>query len=154
MWAGTSTNDTGEGGRVPAYAAFSRGRGPSPNDGREDRYLYDLTTLSLATAAQRRIVHTLSQPFPLSTDFCAPPTLLLATYECPVRVPDPPRSFYVVALIFVSVQPSSTTLYGVPFPLPTPQGRRDSHLRTMPKHEFRMLRKATPRTCGPLRQTY
>ena len=57
-------------------------------------------------------------------------------------------------MIFVSVQPSSTTLYGVPFPLPTPQGRRDSQLRTMPKREIRMLRKATPRTWRPLRQTY
>ncbi len=56
--------------------------------------------------------------------------------------------------IFVSVQPSSTTLFRVPFPLPTPQGRWDSQLRTMPEREFRMLRKATPRTWRPLWQTY
>ncbi len=31
-----------------------------------------------------------------------------------------------ISVIFVSVQPSSTTLFGEPFPLPTPQGRRDS----------------------------
>ncbi len=59
----------------------------------------------------------------------------------------------LVGVIFVSVQPSSTTLFGVPFPLPTPQGRRDSHLRTTPEREFRMLRKATPRTWRPLWQT-
>ena len=56
--------------------------------------------------------------------------------------------------IFVSVQPFSTTLFGVPFPLPTPQGRRDSQLRTMPEREIRMLRKATPRTWRPHWQTY
>ena len=33
-------------------------------------------------------------------------------------------------MIFVSVQPFSTTLFGVPFPLPTPQGRRDSQGNT------------------------
>ncbi len=56
-------------------------------------------------------------------------------------------------LIFVSVQPSSTTLFGVPFPLPTPQGRRDSQLRTMLERDIRILRKATPKTLRPLRQT-
>ncbi len=64
------------------------------------------------------------------------------------------RLFMPRAAIFVSVQPTSTTLFGVPFPLPTPQGRRDSHLRTLPKREIRMLRKATPRTWRPLRQIY
>ncbi len=57
-------------------------------------------------------------------------------------------------LIFVSVQPCSTTPFRVPFPLPTPQGRRDSHLRTMPEREIRILRKATLRAWRPLRQTY
>ncbi len=47
--------------------------------------------------------------------------------------------------IFVSVQPFSTTPFGVPFPLPRPRGRWASQLRTMPKREIRMLRKATPR---------
>ncbi len=57
---------------------------------------------------------------------------------------------------FVSVQPTSTTLFGVPFPHPgaPPQGRRDSQLRTMPEREIRMVRKATPRTWSPLWQTY
>ena len=63
-------------------------------------------------------------------------------------------SYQVISPIFVSVQPSSTTLYGVPFPLPTPQGRRDSQLRTRPQREIRMLRKATPRTWRPLRQIH
>jgi hypothetical protein len=53
-------------------------------------------------------------------------------------------------MIFVSVQPSPTTLFRVPFPLPTPQGRRDSQLRTMPQREIRTLRKATPMTWRPL----
>ncbi len=46
-----------------------------------------------------------------------------------------PRGVVSPALlvIFVSVQPSSTTLFGVPFPLFTPQKRRDSQIRTMPK---------------------
>jgi hypothetical protein len=57
-------------------------------------------------------------------------------------------------MTFVSVQPSSTTLFGVAFPLPKPQGRRDSHLRTMPKREIRMLHKATSRTWRPLLQAY
>ncbi len=30
----------------------------------------------------------------------------------------------------------STTLFGVPFPLPTPQGRRDLQLRILPRHEI------------------
>ncbi len=60
----------------------------------------------------------------------------------------------VILVIFVSVQPSSTTLFRVPFPLPTSQGRRDSQLRTRPQREIRMLRNATPRTWRPLRQTY
>ncbi len=34
-------------------------------------------------------------------------------------------------------------LFGMPFPLPTPQGRRDSQFRTMPNREIRMLRDAT-----------
>jgi hypothetical protein len=57
----------------------------------------------------------------------------------------PTRHFPTNREIFVSVQPFSTTLFGVPFPLLTPQGRRDSQLRTMPECEIRMLRKATPR---------
>ncbi len=32
--------------------------------------------------------------------------------------------FAVGIVRFVNLQPSSTTLFGVPFPLPTPQGRR------------------------------
>ncbi len=47
--------------------------------------------------------------------------------------------------IFVSVQPSSTTL---PFPLPTRQGRRDSQLRTMPKRELRMLPQGNTQDTG------
>ena len=49
----------------------------------------------------------------------------------------------VVVFDLVSVQQFSTTLFKVPFTLPTPQGRRDSHLRTVPTREIRMLRKAT-----------
>ncbi len=64
------------------------------------------------------------------------------------------RSENLQRLIFMSVQPSSTTLFGVPFPLPTLQGRRDSQLRTMREREIRMLRKATPRIWRSLRQTY
>ncbi len=40
----------------------------------------------------------------------------------------------------MSVQPFPTTLFGVPFPLFTPQGRRASQLRTVPERE--MLHKA------------
>jgi hypothetical protein len=43
------------------------------------------------------------------------------------------ESKIVRTMIFVSVQPSSIALFGVSFPLPTPQGRRDSQLRTMPR---------------------
>ncbi len=51
-------------------------------------------------------------------------------------------------LILVCVQPFSTTLFRGPFPLPTPQGRQDSQLRTtgMPNRGIRTLRKAIPRT--------
>ncbi len=78
------------------------------------------------------------------------------------RVPSSPRffpshllfTFFRYFVIFVSVQPSSTTLFGRPLPLPTPQGRRDSQLRTVPEREIRMLRKATPRTLRLLWQTY
>ncbi len=52
----------------------------------------------------------------------------------------------------MSVQPSSTIIFGVPFPLPTPQGRWALQLKTMPEREIQMLRKATPRTWRPLRQ--
>ena len=46
----------------------------------------------------------------------------------------------VWGMIFVCVQPYSTTLFGVPFPLPTPQGRWDRHLRDKPETEIRGLR--------------
>ena len=42
-------------------------------------------------------------------------------------------------LIFVCVQSYSTTLFGVPFPLPTPQGRWDRQLRDMPETDIRGL---------------
>ncbi len=46
---------------------------------------------------------------------------------------------------------SHLALCGVPVPLPTPQGRRAQQLRTMPKREIRMLRKATRFGCGTMR---
>ena len=61
-------------------------------------------------------------------------------------------SFYSTHLIclkiFVCVHPSSTTLFGLPFSLPIPQGRWDRHLRDMPETEIRGLRKTTLRTRG------
>ncbi len=55
----------------------------------------------------------------------------------------------------MSVRLSSTTLFGVPFPLPTPQGRRASRVRTVPEREIRMLRNAIPGHGGqPPWQTY
>jgi hypothetical protein len=60
-------------------------------------------------------------------------------------------------LIFATVKPFPTTLSGVSFPLPTLEPQwlwTQSQLRTMPKREIGMLRKATPRTRRPLWQTY
>ncbi len=50
-----------------------------------------------------------------------------------------------ITVIFASVQPFSTTLFGVPCPRPstTTQGRRDSQLMPMPKCKIRVLRKDT-----------
>ncbi len=56
-------------------------------------------------------------------------------------------------MIFVSVQPFSTTLFGVPFPRALPH-LKGSGNRISGPCEIRMLRKATPRTWRPLRQTY
>ncbi len=53
-----------------------------------------------------------------------------------------------ISSVFMCVQPDSTTLFGVPFPLPTPQGRWDRQLRDMPETEIRGLRPATLRTKG------
>ncbi len=38
--------------------------------------------------------------------------------------------------VFACVQPFSTTFFGTPFPLSTPQGCQARQLRTMPEHEF------------------
>ncbi len=46
------------------------------------------------------------------------------------------------------VQPCSTTLFGVPFLLPTPQGRWDRRLRDIPETDIRGLHYATLRTRG------
>ncbi len=57
-------------------------------------------------------------------------------------------------MIVESVQSSLTTLFGVPFPRPTPLGHRDSQHRIMPKREIRMLGKATnTQDLKPLWQT-
>jgi hypothetical protein len=52
------------------------------------------------------------------------------------------------SMILVCVQPYSTTLFGVPLSLPTPQGRWDRHLRDMPETEDRVLRYLMLRTRG------
>ncbi len=43
-------------------------------------------------------------------------------------------------VIFVCVQPESTTLFGVPFPHPTNEERWNRQLREMPETEIRGLR--------------
>jgi hypothetical protein len=47
-------------------------------------------------------------------------------------------------VIFDSVQPFFTTLFRLPFPLPTPEGRRDSQFRTMPKREIECCARQHP----------
>ncbi len=55
--------------------------------------------------------------------------------------PEDVKHFDVISLcIFVCVQPCLTTLFVVPFPLPTPQGRWDPQLRDKPETEIRGLR--------------
>ncbi len=81
---------------------------------------------------------------------CGVPSPCVALPVCAPSPVTPDRSHE----IFVSVPLSSTTLFGVPFPLPTPQGRRDSQLRTMPEREIRMLRKATPGHGGHFGKPY
>jgi len=54
-----------------------------------------------------------------------------------IPFPSPPPG---LCCISVRVQPYSTTLFGVPFPLPTPQGRWDRQLRDKPETEIRGLR--------------
>ncbi len=49
---------------------------------------------------------------------------------------DSAHSLIPAARILVCAQLYSTTLLGVPFPLPTPQGRWDQHLRDMPATEI------------------
>ena len=43
----------------------------------------------------------------------------------------------------MGVQPFSTALFGVPFPLPTPQGRRAQQLKTRPECWIRGLHEAS-----------
>ena len=47
-----------------------------------------------------------------------------------------PRSKGLVNVIFVCAQPCSTTLFGVPFPLPTPQGAGIGNSGTSPRPRF------------------
>ncbi len=54
-------------------------------------------------------------------------------------------------VFFACVQSFSTPLFGVPLPLPTPQGRRARQPRTMP--EIPVLRAAALRNWRRLRQT-
>ena len=48
-----------------------------------------------------------------------------------------------LVLFLVGVQPFSTTLFGVPFPLPTPQGRRAQQLKTRLECWIRGLHEAS-----------
>ncbi len=56
------------------------------------------------------------------------------------------RCMKSIHLISMSVQPSSITLFRVPFPCPTPQGRRASQLRTTLMHQIVMRHKARSRS--------
>jgi hypothetical protein len=93
------------------------------------------------TVSTRVWIHALDLPVPLLKPF-------FSHFSTGSR---PSLTHAVVSkkLIFVSLQPYSTVLFGVPFSLPTPQGRWASRLRIMPKREIRILRKAThPRHGG------
>ncbi len=110
------------------------------------RYKPPAQPFALQFAARRRVdqISWLQQVHSCSSPLCSPLPLLL--FAAIFSIPS--------ALDFVCVQPSSTTLFGVPSPRPTPQGRRAQQHRTMPEREIRVLRKATPRTWRLLWQAY
>jgi hypothetical protein len=111
------------------------------------QYKNKIAEISETTNLTLSIMDTLMQSIPSSLNLI---DFLERFSLCPIkREILKLRIHFIGFMISSHLRPHSSG----PLSLPTPQGRRDSQLGTMPKREIPMLRKATPRTWRSLRQT-